>query len=171
MITKDELENNLNRVHEWIRGADNKVSILLALEGIIITLLISDSISSVISDLRYGCWSTILLIAGLVFLFVSAYKAIMAIIPRLKRGKKPLSLLYFGDVACMDLQSYEEKMRKMSEKDYEDQLLEQIHISSVIASSKHKHFRDSIIALSLAFLLLTAVYLLRFLPLWLLKMN
>ena len=163
MIDKNELENNLNRVHEWIRAADNKVSILLALEGIIITLLISDSVSSLVGGFQYGCWSTTLFVAGFVLLFVSAYKAILAIIPRLKRGKKEPSLIYFGDVANMDLKTYEGEIRKLSEKDYESQLLEQIHISSVIAASKHKHFRDSIITLAFSFLLLTAVCLLRFL--------
>ena len=169
MITKDELENNLNRVHEWIRAADNKVSILLALEGIVITLLLSDSLASYAKSFQYNCWNIVFIIASLVLLFISAYKAVLAIIPRLSRKRKKLSLFYFGDVAEMDLKEYKKAIKELDESEYVEQVIEQIHTSSIIATSKHQHFRNSIIALSLSFLLLVASWALQFLPLWLIK--
>ena len=117
MITKDELENNLNRVHEWIRAADNKVSILLALEGIVITLLLSDSLASYAKSFQYNCWNIVFIIASLVLLFISAYKAVLAIIPRLSRKRKKLSLFYFGDVAEMDLKEYNKALKELDESE------------------------------------------------------
>ena len=154
MIDKNDLENNLNRIHEWIRAADSKVSILLALEGIVITLLLSDGFTDYVKGIQYNYWNTIMVIASLVLLFVSAYKAVLAIIPRLKRKKKKASLLYFGDVAQMDLKAYEKAMKEMSEDEYVEHLLEQTHISSAIATSKHKHFKDSTLALVWSFVFL-----------------
>lgn len=168
-MDKTDFENNLNRVHEWIRGADNKVSILLAFEGIAITLLLSDVFTDYAGTLKLNCLNTILIVASLVLLFVSAYKAILAIIPKLSRQKRKGSLLFFGSVAEMELKSYENAMREMKEDEYVGQLLEQTHISSVIASSKHNNFRDSIIAASIGFVLLGIVWLVQFLPLWLTK--
>lgn len=170
-MNKTDIENNLNRVHEWIRAADTKVGILLALEGIVITLLLSDAFTNSAKSLHFNCWTTIFIIASIVLLFVSAYKAILAIIPRLKRGKKKGSLLYFGNVADMELKAYEKAMKEMNESEYIEELLEQTHISSKIAASKHRHFRDSIIAVSLSFVLMAIVWLTQLSPIWLTKMS
>lgn len=39
MIEKNDAEKNLVRVHEWTRAADQKISIFLAFQGVLLTLL------------------------------------------------------------------------------------------------------------------------------------
>ena len=45
MLTKNDLETNLERVHDWIKSADQKVSIFLAFQGVVLTLLFSSIFS------------------------------------------------------------------------------------------------------------------------------
>lgn len=155
MINKDELENNLNRVHEWIKAADQKVSILFALEGIVITILFSDTVVWMKEIIKEGrCYSSILVIVGIVLILFSIYKSALAIIPRLKKKSAIKSLLYFGDVAKMKLSDFKDDIRKVSKENYEEQLMEQIHTCSIIAFSKHEHLKDSAITFLLGMVLL-----------------
>jgi len=163
MIDKNDIENNLNRVHEWIKAADQKVSILFALEGIIITFIFTDVVIWVKRTIETGrCYSVIVGIGGGILLLFSVYKAVVAIMPRIKRKNNGGSLLYFGDIAKMKLSVFKERTRKVSKEKYEEQLLEQIHASSVIAASKYTHLKDSIWSLLLGMILLMAAYVIQY---------
>jgi len=158
------LESNLNRVQEWIRAADNKVSILLAIEGILITLILSDSMLAYVKTIQQNSFTITILIGSLVFLFVSSYKATLTIVPRLSRKNMKASLLFFGSISTMELKDFDKKIKEMDEKQYINQIIEQIHISSIIASSKHHNFKDSVIALSVSLILLGAAWFTQFYP-------
>lgn len=80
-----ELNENLNRIHEWTRSADQKVSIWLAFQGVFITLISGPIVrnQTVFFESRY---SIVLIITFVSFYAVSFYKSLNAIIPNL--GKK-----------------------------------------------------------------------------------
>lgn len=142
MIEKSELEQTLDRINEWIRAADQKISIFLAFQGVFLALLAPEFIRWTITVLIASSWSFFFMILTLVFLIAAIGKSIEALASRL-RGEKE-SLIYFGDIAKFELQNYKEKLDNMTAINYRDQLIEQIHTVAKISLKKHKDFRVSI---------------------------
>lgn len=156
----DELEKTLNRIHEWIRAADQKISIFLAFEGIIITL-ITLPVSSWVKG-KYLLFDSIilsLLYFSFSLLTYGFIKILFALSPVL-RQKQGDSFTYFGDIAKVKFESYKNRINKTTQKDYKNELLEQIHIVSKIANRKHLNFRDSLLlfCLGILFLLSSIAY-------------
>jgi hypothetical protein len=56
------------------------------------------------------------------------------------------------------LKDYKKKVRETNEKEYEEELINQVHISAVIAKRKHQEFRDSIIFFLVGMGLLVAIF-------------
>lgn len=145
MLGKNDLESNLVRVHEWIRAADQKVSIFLAFQGVVLTIIFPAVSSWVLVNVKNFSY-TILVILTTAFVLIgySIYKSASAIIPRLAKDEKQKSITYFGDIAKFELENFKKNIKQMSTEEYENELIEQIHISSKIASRKHIQFRDAI---------------------------
>lgn len=161
MLTKNDLETNLERVHEWIKSADQKVSIFLAFQGVVLTLLFSGIFSWATENLKdLSCKNLLLFISGTILVSYSIYKSTSAIIPRLAKDKKKKSITYFGDIAKFDLGDFKKAIKEMSADEYESELTEQIHISSKIATRKHSQFRDAIFAFFGGMILLMLSFLL-----------
>ncbi len=161
MLTKSELEKNLERIHGWVTAADQKVSIFLAFQGIILTILFERIFLWTKENLRdLQCRSIILLIFGIILITYSIYKSISAIIPRLTKDKKKKSITYFGDIAEYNLENFKKAVKETSEDEYENELIEQIHISSKIAKMKHSQFKDAILAFFCGMTLLALSFLL-----------
>lgn len=155
MLNKNDLELNLNRVHEWIKSADQKISIFLAFQGVVLTLLFIKVFSWVVKNLtNFSCINLLLLILGVIIVAYSIYKSFFAIMPQLNNSKKRKSLIYFKDIAEFDLDDFEKKVQEMSSDEYEKELIEQIHKSSGIATQKHLQFREA------AFLFFSGIVLL-----------
>jgi hypothetical protein len=146
MIEKADLENNLQRIHEWTRSADEKVSIFLAFQGIVLTLLFERVFSWTKNNFTLLCngYYVIAVIIALVLIAFSIHKSTSAIRPRLNGGKKK-SIIYFGHISSLDSESFKKEVKNTNQNDYEDQLIDQIYISSKIASRKHTQFRDALI--------------------------
>jgi hypothetical protein len=145
-MDKAFLESNLSRVHEWIKAADEKVSIWIAFQGIIITIATPYFSSQIVPKMiEHSCITIGLSFLGAAFLAISLYKSISAIIPRLKTKAGKKSVIYFGHIAGMSLAEYENALNVYTEQEYEQDLRKQIHISSQIALRKHKEFRASIL--------------------------
>lgn len=156
-MKKEDLENNLLRVQEWIKSADQKVSIWLAFQGIFLTIIIQ-YIANKIRHVKHFDINILLFLTSVTLLGFSIYKAALVIVPRIKNGKHK-SLLYFGDIGSLSLSDYENRIKKYSEVDFEKDLISQIHISSKIAKRKHEEFRDSLILFIVGSVLLVLFYL------------
>jgi len=155
-----DLEQNLQRVQEWIKAADQKVSIFLAFQGAVISLFFADTLNWLKVNLNQLSWLlATLYISGVVLIGYSVYKSVSAIVPRLKHHSGKKSLTYFGDIANLELNDFKKKIKGMSDADYEDELIEQIHISAKIAARKHFQFRDSIIMFFLGMFLLALTFI------------
>lgn len=145
-IKAADLEKNLDRIHEWIRAADQKISIFLAFEGVILTLLIPPSFNFFHKNLHYFSNIEIFLIASaLILMAYSIIKSMIALVPRLNTKNEGKSLIYFGDIANFSLQDYKHAIAKMTNENYTEALAEQIHTSARIAMTKHVQFKDSLI--------------------------
>ena len=159
-MKKQDIENNLERIHEWIKSVDQKVSVFMAFQGIVLTLLFSEVFSwSKRHGHNFSCVDVVILITSIVLIGFSVYKSIAAIIPRLKNHKGHKSVTYFKDIAEFGLKDYKKKITEMSEEDYEDELIKQVHISAIISKKKHQEFRESIITFLLGMSLLVLIFL------------
>jgi hypothetical protein len=145
MLSKNDLETNLERVHEWIKAADQKVSIFLAFQGVVLTLLFASIFSWATENLKtLPCKRLLLFVSGTILIGYSIYKSTSAIIPRLAKDKKKKSITYFGDIAKFDFGDFKRAIKETSADEYQNELIRQIHISSKIAARKHYQFRDAI---------------------------
>ena len=144
-MKQKDLEKQLVRVHDWIKSVDQKISVALVLEIGIVALL-SRPMTAMLSEL-YPSVSTsqALLAALIIFLFgYAVFKAVWALKPRTKMPKRMTSLIFFESIAGMSLKDYSKKVTKLSVSDYEEDLKSQIHISSVIARTKHRSLAMSL---------------------------
>lgn len=147
MLEKSDLETNLARVHDWIKSADQKVSIFLAFQGVVLTILFTNVLPYLIENLDdFTCLNAFIHVVGIVLIGFSIYKSSSAIFPRLAKDTSRNSLTYFGDIARIDLKDFKKGIKDVSLEEYEGELIDQIHISSKIAVKKHVQFRDAIIA-------------------------
>jgi len=164
MLTKNDLEVNLARIHEWTRSADQKVSIFLAFQGVVLTLLFTNIFSLVVDNLKnLPCktLSIILIISGITLAGYSVYKSISAIIPQLNKDKKRKSITYFGDIAKFNYQDFRKEIKEINIDKYEIELIEQIYTSSKIVALKHSQLRDAIFSFfcGMALLILSFIFL------------
>lgn len=158
MLSRSELETILDRAQEWTRSADQKVSILVALEALLLALPLPLTLDWLLGRLKEHNYAILILwgiaMAALILAFERSLHALM---PRLSSGKQG-SALYFGDIATYSRESYRELVESMSDADYLEDLVSQIHTCSLIAHRKHKSLRQSIQALVLSLALAAAAY-------------
>ena len=60
------------------------------------------------------------------------------------KGGNKRSITYFGDIAKFDMKDFKKAIKDINIKEYENELVEQIYISSKIAIRKHAQFKDAI---------------------------
>lgn len=139
-------EKILDTIHGYVKGADQKISIFLALEGIILAILIPNYLKMVTARFQLhtmSLWNGLAIILATISLIYSIYEALNAIFPRLSNNK--VSHLYFGSIERMKLQEYKTEMRDLREDEYFNELCEQIQINSIIVFGKHKKTQRAIL--------------------------
>lgn len=148
-VQAERLLAQLNRVDEWVRGADVKIGVLLTFDGVVLATVAKHSLSAI-----FSINSPEMVIVGYLFVLVlltwSIVKALWGILPRLKHKQNIQSLLYYYDVAQMDLTSYRHDMNHMTAAKYRDALLSQIHAVSAVAARKMVCFKDAVILLAIS---------------------
>jgi hypothetical protein len=155
MLKKTDLESNLLRIHEWIRTADQKVSIFLTFQGVILAIIFPDVFSWVSTNIKiFSDIDLVTFISAVVLIGYSLYKSTSVIIPRLNKDKEQKSITYFGDIANFKLTDFKKRIKQTSEEDYENEIIEQIYISSKIALRKHLQFKDVIFTFFIGIFLL-----------------
>lgn len=155
-MTTEQLEANLNRIHEWIRAADQKASIFLALVLGTLALGGKDFSGFVIS--RFSSESVLLILAlaiSNVVLVWSIFKALMIIKPSVANNAK--SFTYFGRIAQVSLKDYRKTISRVNTEKYKDELVEQIHTSSKIARGKHRQLAEAVKLFCIYFVILAAL--------------
>jgi len=162
MISNEYLEKNLQRIHEWIRSADQKVSIFLAFEGVVLSFLYTitkrfvENKSNSLDGIFYS-----LLVTSIVCFGYSLLKLCFSLISRTKNtSKKKKSISFFGDIASLSEPEFKKIIKKSNNDTVGDDLVSQIYVSSVIAAKKHKIFQESLylLFLSVSFLILAFSY-------------
>jgi hypothetical protein len=139
------LENILNRIHEWIRAADQKIGIFIAFQAIVIGFIISYSFRVIeIPNNDINRFGLFLLFFSLLAFLYSFIRVLLGLIPKTVSNPKT-SLIYFGEISKMSLGNYLEQIAQLTDEEYRLDIINQIHISSIIASQKHECIRHSMI--------------------------
>ncbi len=141
------LQNELNRVSDWIQSADKKSAFLSAYYSGIFLGTVSFKgivISSISNFENWGlCLYTILIIITIGLFILGIFFLISSVFPRLKNTNTNKSLFYFGNVAKLKPIDYFNEMEKLTEEDAKKQISEQIYTNSIIADQKMNNVKNS----------------------------
>lgn len=142
-MTTEQLEITLARIQDWIKAADQKASIFLALVLGSLALGGNEMVKYVAQTFSAEqLWLIILALASTVVLVWSIFKALLIIKPSVANNAK--SFTYFGHISQLSLKKYSRLIANVDDKKYRDELLEQIHTSSKIARKKHRQLSEAI---------------------------
>lgn len=145
MLSVNDLEKNLDRVHEWIRSADQKISIFFAFQGAVLLLLGPKLLVWLrISQYQSAVYALPCLLGGGIMLLISSVVMCKALIPNLTNLSIFKSLSFFGDIASMNEVDYKAIVDNAGEDAVRADLIHQIYASSVIAKFKHVNFTKSV---------------------------
>ena len=166
-INREELETRLDRIIGWINNCDQKTSVLLAIEGVVLTVFCtSDYISLIHQRLVipiYTCYKTgtggfsltntiqiCLLLAMFVFAFLSIFYSLLVIKGEtdIRVFKQPeienKSLTHFSSISNMSFIDFKRGVLKQSEKSLLNDLFSQIYINSSTCHGKFKCHKKSV---------------------------
>ncbi len=150
-------ESILDRIIGFIDNCDQKANILLAFIGVIMTILLTSNMSSKVQNLliipfvnywkndigTFHCGRFLLFISITCVCFFAGcalYYLIKVVRPQIdNKGSK--SRIYFGHISTM---TFEEFKNRPQDYDYEDDLLQQVHINSQICTRKFTNLRKAI---------------------------
>lgn len=161
-LTKEQLEQNLERVNGWIGNCDQKASFLLALVGVVTAIICTSDIigkvKEVLVDPFISYWKcgagsfdtdrfflALTLIGGMFCLLLAMCYLLLCLWAKTNYDKfnqfgiEEKSLLFYGSVAKM---KYDE-FRKAS-NDYENDLQSQLYINSAICTKKFERYKIAV---------------------------
>lgn len=161
----------LERTDSWINSSDSKVSILIGIVGVVLTIIITSEytnyfgafIKARISDVINGKNITsfvFLIFIGIVFCLagMSLYHIFKACIARIDEKKYKQdklmtnSTLFFGTVVNREYKEYFKDFVMQNEDERLNDILSQVYINACIAKQKHLHYNNAIKWLLITFL-------------------
>lgn len=150
MGTKIErAEKNLDRQLDWISRYDTRIAFIAGVSiAMLGALVATKNISFLLCDINLEL-AVLLLATSLVAVFLSQYP--------LTRSPNS-SLLFFGTISTLTSSEFTERFKKLSEDDYLDDVLNQVHANSKILNRKFFCLKAALLLIFIA------------LPFWLITM-
>lgn len=160
---RESAEQTFGQVISWINSVDTKASYALSLTSILTGFILIQGIPQAFSSIRDSESFSMALLGGVILvslLYLSSYAAILllvcAIVARTSANNINRSHLFFGHISKMDLGKYVQEFTDLTEEQYVNELLEQIHTNSKICMKKISFYQRGIysliIAISLCFI-------------------
>ena len=134
----DLLEKNLARQTEAVRAADFKMALLVPTTSAMLGVLAALYSNAPASALTATAFHAALVPLILVFILIA-----VSVVPRLRRS--PTSLLFFGQIMCLDPDAFHGKVRELDWHSYHKDLTEQCYTVAAIAQTKHRIVRAAYI--------------------------
>ena len=176
-LSEDQMERNLDRVNMWIGNCDQKASFLLALIGIVVTIIFTSNavgrietvlVKPFLAYLNNGegvycvCRTidALLLVAGLICVFIAVLFLLICLRAKTnykkfqQPGMEEKSLLYYGSIAS---QTYSEF--SMGRNDHKNDYRSQVYTNSVICDAKFKNYKRALLLTICSLPLLTLAFL------------
>ena len=155
-MDKEDKKVTLQMINDWVRFCDSKAGILLALQGIILTIIFT------VTSRPDSGWNPafILFIIGNMIFSVSIIIGINTILPILEVGQ-PNSKIFFGHIS-----SYENPKKYIQEVNqpsynFEEDVLTQIWANSRVAWRKYELIRSALLWGVIGFSIIGASYILK----------
>lgn len=160
----DDAYKVLDRNINWISNADNKASILLAFSAVLfagnaflndITNTVNNTeVSVVLRGLIWGIGS----VYAISFLLVILY--IFCVIKARVKSDTGDSVIYYGDISRLNMTAYKEQFKSKNDMDILDDVLNQVHVTSRIASKKYTYLNKVIVSVITNIIALTMLTIL-----------
>ncbi len=158
----EQLEKQLDRTSEWIKATDQKVSIFLTLQGLILTFLSPSLYKLIINSYFYhDICSFIFILLCVILLILGTTISVIVVIPKLKNDNKK-SFLYFRDIVSIKIEDYKKHVKEWTSEKYEEAILEQIYVLSGIVNKKQEQFIEAVSLFTLGIILLLLYFILVF---------
>lgn len=160
----DQIEyalKTMDRTDAWINSCDNKLSVLLGVCGVVLTVCItSESISKAYSFIKNimlnmnDGWSYAFIVGCLVtvlFYVKAIYHIINALVARVDSDKfkqeqlRLQSNLFFGSISAKKYEDFKKNFLEDTSEEILNDILSQVYINSSIAQTKHKHYNKSLL--------------------------
>lgn len=149
----EKTENILNRTIEFINSCDTKASIIITLVGILMTALsaifVGDVVNIKSNDIQLcskGCIAYFV-IAGISMIFMVIVMIMLIIVLFARTKSKRDSKMFFGNISKKELSKYEEEMMSINADELFSDLIQQIHINSIICDRKFRYFNKALVLL------------------------
>ncbi len=167
MKDKQTLRDTLSVVNEWTNNCDVKVSILLAIFGVVFSVFLSSDYIKVLLNILEKCFVDIsmfkILYMGALLILLGAiitgfWKLIRVLLPTINTDEK--SLMFFGGISdCGELAEYTQEVENYSEDDVCMDLIYQIHSAANICTQKFKNQRIGLYCLTISSFLFAVWYI------------
>lgn len=160
-LTKDDLNQILDRNIAWIENCDNKASIMLGALGVAVSMIFALDYAAIILNVIQGKWSNasfgniiflILLILSLCTFIYGGYKLIKTLTPKigmenLCSDKKVCSNsnIFFSTIAThSNYSKFLERLNETNGDDYINDISSQIYICAKICDLKFKDYKKGL---------------------------
>lgn len=170
MATKENLEQRMDRIIEWVKACDTKASIILSISAFILTVLLAsdylmNGMKSVIETLYkknytqpdiWGILASICFVVSVALLLVSILYCVFVVKAKPKENQtkdiqvKLDSLIHFNHISKLDYNNFIEKLEAETNEIYTEDLRSQIYINAVRCSEKFKDYNTAVILLVIA---------------------
>ena len=171
-MTTDDKYKNLDRVTNWISNCDNKVSYLLTLQGIVLTIIFTSNYStSIFNTLSYefslanfGFNSIFRFLEGIslytfiIFSLFSLYNSYLALRARLnpkvytENGVTENSILFFETIANRKFGDFITDQQTTTNNQLNNDIDSQVFINSKICQLKFKYYNLTLKYCGISFL-------------------
>lgn len=179
-MKKEYAENVHEQVINWTNNCDTKTSILLALEGVLLSVFctsdfVLDALLNIgknfmvywINNPHKGQFDllafsiTISFVLIMFFIGGALWKQIKVLYPDIKLfDKNKNSLIFFNSINDMDIETYLKKVNETSDEELIADRINQIHICSKICAKKFSNYTSSIKCLRVGCVCIVVFYIL-----------
>lgn len=146
-LCKDDAYNILGIINGWINNSDAKSSFAIAFASALFGIVLNNNSiynlfqkfydSLIKSNVNIWIFFNFIIVSILLLCnLTSIILLLLSLKGTIKNNTEHLSVSYFGHISKMGKQDYIAKVINMSENDFVEDLLEQIHINSVICNRK-----------------------------------
>ncbi len=137
-MTSAVLEKELSRLLAWIQAAETRIGLVLPLSTAMLGVLavLAPTFS------KWTIFPAIMSAFSVLLLVLSVAFSALASFPRTSGPKG--SLIYFGGIASMELEQYQEVSKKLDLDEYIDDLIKQCHRNAQIAERKYGWIRRAL---------------------------
>jgi hypothetical protein len=153
LIKAEELNVILDRTIGFVENCDTKASIVLALFGVILTVICASNITNSIVNIADkvkeninggGCLYILCVMVAVLLVTISIIELLLVIGAKIDKTGLD-SKIYFKDISeNVNCCTYGNKIKELSEDSYIDDIITQIYINAQICTKKYERYNVAI---------------------------